>query len=360
MNAPRHEHRAKSSAQDRDRIRLACAFWDGLKSLGVAPSAVLHRANMPAALYSGESMATTAQYFAIWRAVRELVGDPTVGWKFVNGLESSQFHPTLLAALHARTFRDSIERLARYKRLCCSQEFHLIPAADGEVRVEVAFPLLAGEPVPELLTDSAFALVMELGRRGTKTPLRARRVELIRPAEPGNSFEDYFGCPVLYGAARDGLILPACDLELPYLTHNEELLHMLSSQFEHQLESEAQKPGILAQVRWVLKRLLAGSRPDLVMVARELGMSDRTLQRRITDAGSTFRRLLSETRHELARQYLGDESNEIVEAAFLVGFEDPNSFYRAFRSWEGTTPAEWRAARRNTSASSLQPIVKVS
>jgi AraC-like DNA-binding protein len=82
------------------------------------------------------------------------------------------------------------------------------------------------------------------------------------------------------------------------------------------------------------------------MVAKELGMSERTLQRRITDEGTTFRELLNETRRELARQYLGNELVEINEAAFLVGYEDPNSFYRAFRSWEGKTPAEWRAANQ--------------
>jgi aryl-alcohol dehydrogenase-like predicted oxidoreductase len=82
------------------------------------------------------------------------------------------------------------------------------------------------------------------------------------------------------------------------------------------------------------------------MVAKELGISERTLQRRITDEGTSFRQLLNETRHELVRQYLGNASVEITEAAFLVGYEDPNSFYRAFRSWEGKTPAEWRAANQ--------------
>jgi AraC-like DNA-binding protein len=84
------------------------------------------------------------------------------------------------------------------------------------------------------------------------------------------------------------------------------------------------------------------------MVAKELGMSERTLQRRITEEGTTFRELLNQTRHELVREYLRDESVEITEAAFLVGYEDPNSFYRAFRAWEGKTPAEWRALNRGS------------
>jgi AraC-like DNA-binding protein len=136
-------------------------------------------------------------------------------------------------------------------------------------------------------------------------------------------------------------------VELPFVTHNDELLEMLAPQFEKRLSEVQTKRSILEQVKWVLKRLLSGSRPDLVMVAKELGMSHRTLQRRITDEGSTFRQLLNETRHELVRQYLVNPAVEITEAAFLVGYEDPNSFYRAFRSWEGTTPAEWRAAHQS-------------
>ena len=76
-------------------------------------------------------------------------------------------------------------------------------------------------------------------------------------------------------------------------------------QFEQELKEGRTKQSILGQVKWVLKRLLAGSRPDLSMVAKELGMSERTLQRRITEEGTTFRQLLNETRHELVRQYLG-------------------------------------------------------
>ena len=219
-----------------DRIKLPRVFWVGLKSIGLTPGAVLRRSNLPPTVYSGESLVTTAQSFAIWRAIRELSNDPRrSAGNSCSQVETDQYHPTLLAALHARTYRDSIERLARYKQLCSAEEFRITQKGD-EIVVEVSWPF-AGEPAPALLIDAVFALVTELGRRGTKTRLNPKRIELTRPAERANRFEEYFGCRVKYRATRDALILRAADLEIPFVTHNDELLQMLAPQFEHELIS---------------------------------------------------------------------------------------------------------------------------
>jgi AraC-like DNA-binding protein len=90
------------------------------------------------------------------------------------------------------------------------------------------------------------------------------------------------------------------------------------------------------------------NRPEIAAVARELGLSDRTLQRRIIDDGATFRQLLLEVRQELAHEYLNRPEMDVPEVAFLLGYEDSNSFYRAFRTWEGTTPSQLRAALRRS------------
>ena len=184
----------------------------GLKSIGLTPGAVLRRSNLPPTVYSGESLLTTAQNFSIWRAIRELSNDPTVGWKFMSQVETDQYHPDL-AALHARTYRESIERLARYKQLCSAEEFRITAKATRFWSSLLA--LCRGGAGARLLIDAVFALVTELGRRGTRTRLNPKRIELTRPAERENRFEEYFGCRVKYRATRDALILRAADLELP-------------------------------------------------------------------------------------------------------------------------------------------------
>ena len=85
------------------------------------------------------------------------------------------------------------------------------------------------------------------------------------------------------------------------------------------------------------------SAPHCKMSLKNLAFGLRTLQRRLTDADLTFQQLLEDTRRELAHHYLQRSTVELNEAAFLLGFEDANSFFRAFQVWEGTSPGEWRA-----------------
>ena len=84
-------------------------------------------------------------------------------------------------------------------------------------------------------------------------------------------------------------------------------------------------------------------------VARELAVSTRTLQRRLSDEGTTFQTVLGETRESLAKQYLAHSALSTGEIAFLLGYEEPNSFYRAFRGWTGETPDRVRAGALNDS-----------
>jgi AraC-like DNA-binding protein len=116
----------------------------------------------------------------------------------------------------------------------------------------------------------------------------------------------------------------------------------LSPQIDRELARKKAELRVTGRVKWVLMRLLGGRSPQIHDVARELGMSCRTLQRRTTAEGTTFRRLISDARREPARSYLLQPALELGEVACLLRYEDPNSFFRAFREWEGTTPGEWR------------------
>jgi len=129
----------------------------------------------------------------------------------------------------------------------------------------------------------------------------------------------------------------------PFLTYNAELLAVVAPQLEAELRQQLAEKNFGEQVKGVLKRLLAGQRPGIREVARELRVSSRTLQRRLAQEGATFQQLMEDARRELARHYLQHSLLELNETAYLLGYEDANSFFRAFHSWEGTSPGQWRA-----------------
>lgn len=324
-----------------DRCKIPRAFWRSMAHAGLAPAAVLRLARLPATLHlNPQALVSTDQYFALWKAIGQLAPEPGLGIALVTGSEAAKHPPFIVAAFHARDYRDGLERVARFKRLCTPEQLHIVEEG-GECILASAWPY-ATEPEPAVATDVTFAMLLELGRRGTGQHVTPRRVEFVRTGPRDEVYRAYFGCPIRYGASRNALVLKSTDLGRPFPGHNPELLDMLTPALTAALgEIDARSP-IREQVKVVLKRCLASGRPELSGVARDLGMSERTLQRRITDEGTTFRDLLAEARQELWRRLLADPAAGIDEVSCLLGYQDTSSFYRAFRDWEGITPNRWR------------------
>jgi len=139
------------------------------------------------------------------------------------------------------------------------------------------------------------------------------------------------------------LALDRADLNKPFVSYNAELLDILVPALDRKLEQQSHSLTLAQQIRWVLRRRLTAGRPDIRSVATELAMSERSLQRKLTDEGLTFQGMLSDVRHQLALEYLADPKLTIMEVAYSLGYEDQNSFFRAFRQWENLTPTAWRA-----------------
>ncbi|WP_168123655.1 AraC family transcriptional regulator [Paenibacillus sp. HB172176] len=328
-----------------NRIKIAPGFWTSLRGIGVEPIDVARQACLPLTVVN-ESLVTTAHYYAIWQAFSELVGDTAAGIvKLATAYETAQYPPDALATFHARDYRDALNRMARYKQMCPPENLR-IREEDERCSIEVEWQY-ARQPGPPVLVGITLAYLLELGRRGTGRHLMARSVEFIHPMGDVQALEDYFGCRVRTGMDRNRLTLHRDDLNRPFMSYNEELLEILTPALNRTLDERQSQLTMSAKVKWILSRCLTRGQIDLGTAAFELRMSDRTLQRRLMDEGSSFKQLLEETRHEHALAYLANPTLEIKEVAFLVGYEDQNSFYRAFRSWEGETPAKWRASQEH-------------
>jgi len=331
-------------------FRFSGSNFQKMEELGIRPSAVLRRAGLPQGLENQPRvLLTTEELFALWRAVGEVSANPAIGLLLGTENRTERFHPIGLAALSSENFGAAIDQMARYKQLTCPEE--IAREKDGD-EWSIQFRWLLAEQVePPVLVECAFSWVLSIARQGTRVRLLPLRVEFVQPRAHLKTIERHFGCPVVCGASRNAIVFRTSDAQRPFVTRNAELLAMLAPQFEQELKQENQNENFVERVRIAVQQRLTGRRPTIDDVADALHISSRTLQRRLQDEGSSFQRVLDEARHHLARHYLNNSYLELNEAAYLLGYEDGNSFVRAFRTWEGVPPARWRERQRAEAAS---------
>jgi len=150
-----------------------------LEELGLSPVAVLRHAGLPMGLFDQERiLLTTEEMFALYRAIYEVSCDPAIGLKLGTEERIERYDPIAIAALYTRSFRDALERMARYKQLVCPEEIR-IAERGGECAVQFLW-LLADQPEPVSLVDVCFAWIVAIGRRGTNRTIHPKRVEFQR------------------------------------------------------------------------------------------------------------------------------------------------------------------------------------
>ncbi len=324
-----------------NRFRVSAMLARKLDDLGVPPAAVLRQAGLPANLFDqAKILVSTEELFALYRAIAEVSDDPAIGLELGTEPRVERYDPIAIAAISARSLRDALERLARYKQLTCPEEI-LLTERGGESRVQFRW-LLAAESEPPVLIDLCFAWVVGIARRGTGELVRPRRIELCGSPGHRGVYEAHFDCPVRFERRTNLVVFATADLDRPFVTHNTELAAAVTPQLDAELARANASRAIGDQVKGILKRQLAGRRPAIEEVARTLRSSARTLQRRLAEDGTSFQQLVQEARRELARHYLLSSSLELNETAYLLGYEDAHSFFRAFHDWEGSPPGEWR------------------
>jgi AraC-like DNA-binding protein len=332
-------------------VPVPSAVLGRLEALGIDVEQLLRRNGLPRSRFQGpRAQVTVGEFLAFWRAIQS-TGSPDLGLRLGSDVQAHQLDVASMTALHSRNLGEALAKLERYKRVSCGP--HLWVEAGKDVARVGASWEMTDEELPPLLFDGMFASVLTLARRGTGLDVVPLRVELTRPRAHAELLGQFFRCQVRFGAPTDVLVLDADVLSRPFVTHNPDLLAAMLPGLEADLRDRAASPSIADDVRILLGRRLNGERPSVAMVAKQLGTSARSLQRRLADLGTSYQSLLDEVRHRAARRLLSEGGMVPAEVGFLLGYEELNSFSRAFHHWEGVTPEQWRrrsASRRPRSA----------
>jgi AraC-like DNA-binding protein len=305
------------------------------KDLGIAAADVLRRAGLPEDLLQQPSVRLPADdYHRLWRAIEAETG-PDLPLRLCEVVRSESFSPALFAALCSPNLLTAARRIAQYKALVVPVRFDVTQDDDGRLALSFAWP--DGSRPPPSLVHMELLFCVTLARIGTREHLCP--VEVTTTALPAGQgpYDAFLGVPMRQGDANRVVFDERAALQ-PFLTSNA----MLWSAFEPELRQRLAELDAAAPMSRRVKAALLEGLPSGVVkidaIARKLAVSARTLQRRIEDEGGSFQQILQDTRESLARHYLEKTALPPAEIAFLLGFDEPNSFYRAFRMWTGTTP----------------------
>ncbi len=282
----------------------------------------------------------------VWQKAEELTNDANIGLHL-----GEQIHPSTLGLvgfvmLSCGTLGEALEKLIRYTNLLTDGVKGKL-AKNGllaEIEIEIVRDrqnyLLKTPRQPIETSFSAIATIMRI-LAGKPIQIRELQFSHPRPVEI-TEHNRIFAAPTIFSQETNKMIFAAEALNYPILLANPDLLSSFEAQAEENLNRLNNQETRSMQVqRRIIKRMTA-ELPNITEIARELGLSERSLQRELAAEKTSFRELLDKTRCELAVKHLQNEKVSVAEISFLLGFSEPSAFHRFFKRQTGRTPQSFR------------------
>ena len=247
-----------------------------------------------------------------------------------------------LAWRAATTLRGSYQRAERYGRLLTNVSTYSFEPTEGGAYLNL---LREGERDLglRLSNETTLASILAISNEASSKTFRPQTVLFRHPA-PGSvaAHEEYFGCPVRFSSDRDALLVSDGSLNAPNRVGDEEMVRFFDTHLARQVAQLDDDRSLDRRLQVAISRALSEGVPSLSDMGSCLGMSGRTLQRRLAERGVTYQSVVDESRRRLAQRMLRETDASLMEIAFMTGFAEQSSFSRAFRRWEGQTPRSYR------------------
>lgn len=319
-------------------------FSEYLRTLGYADRDIFRNTGLdPAAIHIDGARASLPAIAALFDRGAKLTGNSIAGLEW--GLQRratrlgligymGRTSPNLLQLLH---------NLARFRRVFSEpMNFDISNLADqGQFRWTYQVP--SRVDVAQF-AESQAAHMFSAMSRAVQRQLRPKSLSFAHPrTDCRDAFQRAFGCPVSFGGPRYEIQWNVADLGLPIITSDEHLHRILKQHCEIVLaQTPSPTDDIQVRVERAIADRLASGQASQDQVARDIGMSTRTLARRLGSVGTSYQRVLAALRLALAERYLREGNISQSEIAYLLGYSDVSSFASAFKRWTGRSPGEIR------------------
>jgi AraC-like DNA-binding protein len=275
----------------------------------------------------------------------ELTRDPNIGLHLAQDVRSpGQVDAGMLMLMASANVRSALERMVRYQRFWGDGERSKLVTLRGGVAVRYLLPGSSG--VTQRHNDECAMAEIVLGLTTLAVERVIPKIVRFRHVAPRDRREHQalFACPLEFSAAHTEVVFDEATLAIAMRHAHDFYAEIFRQQVERAIANLPAERVLSQEVRAIARAELAGGGCTLTTTARALGMTARTLQRRLQAEDSSFDALIDALRRELALAYL-DRRLAVREIATLLGYGDPRAFHHAFKRWTGLSPEQARAAR---------------
>jgi AraC-like DNA-binding protein len=326
-------------------VTLVRALAEEVARAGRDPDAFLRAADLDRATLSDpDARLPFARYHRLQELALAWCGDPALGLHIGERAPLHAFHVVGFVCAQCGTLREAIAALARYGPLLFDVDPPTLDEDGGEATLRYRFTYGNGTS-DRMGAEFAIAATVQVGRMGLGRVAAPTGVAFEHPAPAYVAeYARVFGAPVRFDAPATAIGFDRALLDAPLLHANPDLHRVLASEAERKLSALAVAP-LRDRVRaMVLEEDEGGrsQRPSMDAVARRLGLSERSLRRRLRAEGATFAAVVETAIAEAARRRLRDRRATIKAVADELGFSEASAFHRAFKRWTGMTPQQFR------------------
>ena len=325
--------------------RLDGKYHSILELYGADTKAALIRAGLPGDyLLTDEPVMTVTQYYSFMEALGEQEHAPRLALDVARSEQALKFSPEIYAASFSQNARIALRRIAMYKQVQGLVRYLLDETSKG---VHIELSLLDGAPMPSFLTGFEICFIIRLIRDATGKRIVPSEVVLRNPPKDRDpEIDDYIGGELKKGD-RDCISFTKADMDLPFMKHDDMKWAKFAPDIFRAVYKLEGRGDHSSAVQSALIKLLPAGTAELDDVSAELGMSRRTLQRRLLAEGTSFREEVALVRRNISLYYLECTDYTIENIAYLLGYTEYNSFARSFKIWTGDTACQYRKKVRN-------------
>lgn len=309
-----------------------------LKSYGISTDELLKKANLPFDMFMKDNpYITSKEYYHFMQAIEDIIEDNKIPILLATSDNIETITPSIFGAYCSSNARECIKRMAQYKALAGAITFEVY---ENEYGIMVDIKGEENIELPEIIIGIEMVLLTNLIRKATKQNIVPLKISVKKPFK-NPEYEHFLGQMAEKGT-KNSITFSLVDAEIPFITRNESMWNFFEPELKKRLNEMEIDDSLSAKVRNVLVEILPAGKSTIEDVAETLGMSKRSLQRKLKEESTTFQKQLNNVRELLAKNYIKNTKVSSQDIAYLLGYQDINSFFRAFSIWTGKSVTEYR------------------